>query len=481
VLAGIERTVDIIGITEFVIALASTSISRGAIFFLVTIVLLIFWLFVTWRFHPLFAYSLLVSVAFILLVFSFDTLGTSKIRVLPAVLVLATNLIPDQITGWFIRNERTWFRFMIVGVGVAEVFFFRHYVEWLNILVNGETKPRFAFAKVLGMFSGFVLTSGMVTVALDYEPLVPLEQMLRMSPRVSLIDSGDFNWIELDASKQYLYASGHGLRYLQRYDLTQPSVSPRLSDTPIDGAQSFAYDPDANELYVYNAKTRYLLYIDATTLKLERELPLTDVSPGDSWIAVDSQTNTLLIISESDLETGTPFLVLDRSTGTVLDRRNWGAGNFLMHPTKSIVYLSFFRRIPSLIAYDLKECEVASQVPTNSRVDRLAFLNDSNELLLTLPTESKIAYYDADTLALKRYLDSTFGVRVLAVDSVKKLLFWGSLATGTIDIFDLTTHQRWAGFYLAPWLRTITIDPERSVAYVSAKGALYKLDYGNSH
>lgn len=479
VLAGIEQTIDIIGITEFMIALASTPISRGVIFCLVTIALLAFWLLVTKHFPPLFAYVLVIAVTFILLVFSFNALGISKFRTLPAVLVLATNIIPDQITDRFIRNDKTWSRLMVVGIG-AEAFFFRRYIEWLGMLVKSEATPRFAFAKVLGVFAGFVLTSGMVAVALDYEPLVSLEQRIRMSSRVSLIDVGDFNWIELDVSKQYLYVAGHGLRYLQRYDLTQPAVSPSLSEVPIDGTQSFAYDPDANELYVYNAKTRYLLYIDATALKLKRSLPLPEVAPGDSWIAVDSQTNMLLVVSESDLESGTPFLVLDRSTGTVLDRRDWDAGNLLKHPTKSIVYLSFFRRMPSLIAYDVKKREVVSQVPTNSRVDRLAFLNDSNELLLALPIESKIAYYDADTLALKGYLDATFGVRVLAVDSVKNFLLWGSLATGTIDIFDLTTNQRWASFYLAPWLRTITIDPEHSVAYVSAKGALYKLDYGNS-
>lgn len=481
VLAGIEQTVDIIGITEFVIALASTPISRGVIFFLVTIALLIFWLLMTRHFRPLFAYVLVISITLILLVVSFTALGISKFRVLPVILVLATNIIPDQITDRFIRNDQTWSRLMIVGVGVAEVLFCRRYIEWLDMLATGRATPRFAFAKVLGVFAGFVLTSGMLGVALDYEPLVPLEQRVRISPRVSLIDVGDFNWIELDASKQYLYASGHGLSYLQRYDLTQPAVTPSLSNVPIDGAQSFAYDPNANELYVYNAKTRHLLYIDATTLQLKRELSLPDVSPGDSWIAVDSQSNTLLIVSESDLETGTPFWVLDRSTGTVLDHRDWDAGNLLKHPTKSIVYLSFFRRMPSLIAYDLNECRVISQVPTNSRVDRLAFLNASNELLLALPTESKIAYYDADTLVLKGYRDSTFGVRVLAVDAVRKFLLWGSLATGTIDIFDLTTNRSWASFYLAPWLRTITIDPEHSVAFVSAKGALYKLDYGNSH
>jgi DNA-binding beta-propeller fold protein YncE len=326
---------------------------------------------------------------------------------------------------------------------------------------------------------GLVLTAGVASIALDYPLLAPLEQMIRMSPQVSIIDTGDFNWIEIDDTGQYLYASGHGLQYLRRYDLSSPSAFSLMSDSETDGAQGFAYDPALNEVYVYNARTKNLLYLDASTLELKRSLPLPEVSPGDLWIAVESRSNTITIVSEADVQIGTPFIVLNRSTGAVLDRRNFDAGNLLMHPAKPIVHLSFFRRTTSLISYDLEQRMVLRETPTNSRVDRMAYWKQANELLLASPAESRVARFDADTLEPKGNMASIFGVRVLVVDSMRNFLLCGSLMTGTVAVFDLTTGQQRANFYLGPWLRTIALDSDNGIAYVSANGGLYKLNYGS--
>jgi DNA-binding beta-propeller fold protein YncE len=479
VLSAIEGAFDIIGITEYTIALVSTAVTRGVIFLSLTLVLWAFWTLIEKLFGPLIAYFSIVAATCVLLFVAFRFAGTRRLYAVPAVLILATNLIPDQIVERFRRFGGLWNWFMAVCVGVAEVFLFRRYVEWLQSLIGGEAMPRRASVSILSVLPGLLLTSGVVAVVLEFEPLVPLEQMIRRSPEVTIIDSGDFNWIDIDTSGRYLYASGHGLQHLQRYDLARLSAPPLLSDSPSGRAQGFAYDSDTGEIYVYNGQTEHLLYFDAATLALKRSLPLPGVSPGDPWVAVDRQSDTITVVSEADIRAGMPFIIVNRSTGAILDRRDFDAGNFLVHPDKPILYLSFFRYRTSLIAYDLEQRRTLYEVSTDSRVDRMAYWKQANEVLLASPVESEVTRFDADTLELKGSLRTIFGVRVLAVDPVRNFLLCGSLATGTVAVFDLETGQERASFYLGPWLRTITLDPDGGIAYVSANGALYRLNYGN--
>ena len=118
-------------------------------------------------------------------------------------------------------------------------------------------------------------------------------------------------------------------------------------------------------------------------------------------------------------------------------------------------------------------------VPTDSPADRMAYWKGGNELLLASPLKSRVIRFDADTLESRGIINSIFGVRTLAIDPIRNLLFCGSLTSGTVPIYDLATGQRRISFYLGPWLRTIAIHPSSGTAYVSSNGALYKLSYGH--
>jgi hypothetical protein len=184
-----------------------------------------------------------------------------------------------------------------------------------------------------------------------------------------------------------------------------------------------------------------------------------------------------MIVSEADEQVGTPFLVLDRPTGTVRDRRDLDASNVFHHPDTSRVYLSFFRRKGVLLAYDLRSLTIVAETPVPPRVDRMAYLRATNEILLASPLTSRIERYDAETLRPTGHFDALFGVRVMAVDDRRGLVFGASLATGEVVAIDAASGRRLARFYLGPWLRTIQIHPTRATAYVSSNGALYELRY----
>src|SRR5204862_1393674 len=121
-----------------------------------------------------------------------------------------------------------WDAVIAVAAGAAEVLFLGRYVRWLADLVGGTELSRavrapFAascFAAAVGAVGTGVLCQGM--------PLHPLEQALRSDARVRLLTRGDFNWIELDRSGRYLFATGHGVERLRRYDIANFASPPLL-------------------------------------------------------------------------------------------------------------------------------------------------------------------------------------------------------------------------------------------------------------
>ena len=312
-----------------------------------------------------------------LTIIAFHLLGTQRRLAGLVVAVLATNLMPDAVYERVLVTRRLRDGFMALSIGFAEFFFFRRYLAWAfqampgNWIVQtntfGATVP------------AIVLAAATASMLVNTDTLTDVEQALRMPSSAQILAHGDFNGIELDVSGRYLFVTGHGVSRLRRLDVTKPAGDVLETSVETGGAQGFAYDPVAGELYVFNNNTNQLLYFDAATLQAKRSIAIPDLSPGDPWIAVDARTNTLTIASEADTRTGTPFFVLNRSTGEVLDRRDLEAGNLLLRPDKSRLYLSFYRRSHELVAYDLRTLSVAAEVTSPPRVDRMAYVASTNE------------------------------------------------------------------------------------------------------
>lgn len=462
----LSSLVDPARITLLVIGIAGTPLARVGVFGAAFLLLALIWLGAR-RLGPVRGYGVMIPAAAALALLAFRLTGTSLIFAVPAVILLATNLLPDAIHDRILARPGLRRGFMAAAVGVAEVFFVRRYLAWGFGLRAAAAWP------------ALLLAAGAAALGIGGGALTPIEQALRMPSSARVLALGDFNWIELDQAGQHLFATGHGLPHLLRVavgDRAEPSLA---SAVTTGGAQAFAYDAAAREIYVFNESTRTLLYLDANTLELKRSVPLPELSPGDPWIAVDPGTDTLAIVSEADDEVGTPFMVLDRTTAEIRDRRELDAGNLLLRPDTSRLYLSFFRRRGMLMAYDLRTRSVIAEMPAPPRVDRMAYLPASDEILLANPVASRIERFDAATLAPRGHIEAIFGVRVMALDERRGILFCASLATGEVAAIDLATGRRMGRFYLGPWLRTIQVDPARAIVYASSRGGLYELGYGH--
>jgi len=472
----VERYLGIERLTEFAITVLSTPLARLGLAVLTVVVL---WLVFRWahaRLSAWRAYAATVLVGCSLILALFVATDISLWRALPPMLCLALNQLPIAPAE---RAHPLWSLLMRWGVGVAEVLFFRRYWSWLTTRVPlSATATAAPASPVLASLPGWLITGLAVAVLAGGPGLVQVERAVRMPDGVEILQQRNINGLALDASGRYLFVAGHGVRHLQRIDTRDPGHAMLTSAASTGGAQGVAYDPQTEQLYVLNIATRMLQYYDARTLALLREVPVPDISPGDPWIAADGRTNTLVVASEADQRVGHPFIVVDRQTGRELDRRNVDAGNLLLHPEGTLLYLSFFRNSSSLMAYDLQRREFVAEVGTDARVDRMAFDLARTELLLASPLRSRVLRFDARTLALRGEIKSVFGVRVMAIDTQRDWLVSGSLVTGQIEVQELATGKVLQRIYLGPWLRSIVVDPQTATAYVSANGALYKVPYG---
>jgi DNA-binding beta-propeller fold protein YncE len=269
------------------------------------------------------------------------------------------------------------------------------------------------------------------------------------------------------------------LNYIQVYDLDALDQPPCQAVVENGYAQSFDYNPIDREIYVYNQETQRLLVLDATTLELKKAMSTPQVSPGDAWVVWDQFSDNIVIASEADEWQGFPFIVVNRTTGEVVDAANIESGNIMLHPTKPILYLGFFRRGSELLMYDTQRLEIVRRAPADEHLNRLAFIPDETggELLIASPVDSQVLRFNAETLEYKGAIPSLFGVRTIAVDPLRRLLVAGSLVTNRVEVIDLTSQQRLAEFYIGPWLRTISLDTGSGLAYISTHEGLFTMQY----
>jgi len=344
---------------------------------------------------------------------------------------------------------------------------------------HGEARER--GRRINAWLPSVIVAPALAVLLLNGWSLRGLARWLHADQAVQQFATGDFNGLELDAEQGLLFASGHGTNYLLAYNVEALAQPPRKSQMEVGWAQGFYLNSMHRELYVFNERSRTLLVLDTKTLALKKSVPRLDVAPGDSWIVWDGYTDSIIIVSENGVEDGSPFVVVNRATGELLYtlRRCGGRvcdpGNILLHPSKPLLYLSFWEK---LLAYDIKLRKIVASIEVDRLwADRMDLTPDQRELLVADPVNSAISRFDSETLQLKGSIGTVFGVRTLAVDPVRNLLLAGSLVSNMLDVIDLETRARVAKYYVGPWLRTIALDSAAGVAYVSSIEGLFRVNY----
>lgn len=457
-------------LTVRIIDLMSLPASRGMLFLLFAAMfggLVI----ILRRWFPAREYLILLGAVALTTVILFEITQTPLRHAAIPVILAATNFLPAAFLQRHLNG-----RILAVGVGFTEALAIRRHISWLAGLANWSAAAQ-RVCGILGWGLAVSLVSASMVALIKGERLVPVEQALRTPNTVGIIMKGSINGLSLEPISRRLYVTGHGLENIVEVDIDTPGKASRTSEVVSGGAQGIFLDAQAGELSVFNGDTKQLLFIDAETLSLNRSIDVKLLASGDPWISFDPISDTIALVSEADLDDGVAFVLLDHATGDVLDTRELDAGNILKHPEKPLLYLSFFRRNPEVLIYDMTKRDIIARSPAPARLDRMILMPAANELLVTSPVKSEILRLDADTLATKGAIKGPFGVRTLAVDNERQLLFAGSFVTGQVRVIDTNTWRNVETVYLGPWLRSIELDVATGTAYVSSNGALYSWAY----
>lgn len=457
-------------ITLRIIDLLSLPVSRSLLF-TALVALLGVLVVISLRLRTMQGYALLVGTTLVATLVLFVSTQTPLRHALIPVLLAATNFLPALLLQRHLNST-----VMTVGVGATEGLAIRRHVAWLAELANVESVSQRTISGV-GWALAVIVVSASMVVLVKGGRLIQIEQAFRMPASASVLMREDINGLSLDPVARRLHATGHGLENVIELNADNLSQPPRVSEVDSGGSQSMFRDVQGNGLIVYDGAKKQLLLIDSTTLALTRSIDVSQLSSGDPWFAFDPISNTIALVSEADIDDGVAFLLLDYATGEVLDSRPLDGGNVLKHPDKPWLYLSFFRRNPELLIYDLGNREIIARTPAPARLDRMIIFPATNELLVTSPVSSEIIRLDADTLISKGAIRAPFGVRTLAIDGERQLLFAGSFVTGQIAMIDTATWRTVGTVYLGPWLRSIELDTATGTAFVSSNGALYSWTY----
>lgn len=362
----------------------------------------------------------------------------------------------------------------------STIVVFFHILFALIVLILYLLIVRLPFTKKRKFVSA--VAAGIMTFFISSIDLTDLHRSLFADQAVTKFAQGQYNTMGMDTDNHILYAIGNKINRVHAYKTDALNASPEISEVETGGAETaFFYNPGAKEVYNYNEQTQRLNILDSKTLTLKESVPF-QLAPGGSWIEYDPHTDYIIVVSEGskskgDLEHDISLVLINRTDRKIVKELNLHAPNILLHPTRPLLYLSQFRSARNeIIVYDLESLEISRRTLINARMDRMAHLESVNELLVTIPTKSLIYRLDADTLALKGEIKSSFGVRTLAVDAKRNLLLTLSLVTNIMDVIDLNTYQSINKYYLAPWLRSIILDGN-GTAYVSSFTGLFRVQY----
>lgn len=282
-----------------------------------------------------------------------------------------------------------------------------------------------------------------------------------------VIVKGDYNWIELDPKNKLLYVAGHSTDQVLAYDTTNLSNPAKLSESTNVNAQSFALNLSANEMYYPTADEIIVFNIPDLTIK--ERIPIPHLARGDVWIVWDQQNGQIILSSEADEDSGSPFLIVDRESGNVVYDEPLNAWNIYLNPSQAILYMGSSFRDDRYYLLDTDSHEVVNSVETGEFGNRMVLDVSHDELLIATPFKSKIIRYDPLTLENKGSINGNIGVRSVAIDQKNGLLFAGSIVDNTLRIMDLNTYKVLRTYWVGPWVRSIVPDSENRLAYISTR------------
>jgi DNA-binding beta-propeller fold protein YncE len=101
---------------------------------------------------------------------------------------------------------------------------------------------------------------------------------------------------------------------------------------------------------------------------------------------------------------------------------------------------------------------------------------NTHRLYIGTPLEGSIYVYNLDTMKLEKKIRDTIGLREIALDEDRNLLFAGNYVSGFLSIFDLSNDRLLDRIFIGRKNRQILYDPKRRVVFVTSANGFFAVD-----
>ena len=371
-----------------------------------------------------------------------------------------------------------------LGIG-TEAIIPRPFTIWTAQKLNARHHIKPILNGWLIPVPGAAIASGIATLLLPYSIYMQVGEALFMSPEVTIMTGSQYNeWsphdvsdIARDPATEDLFICGDGLlapKVLRR------GKAPAVSSDIFNGGNEFCeFSASRNLFLTVRRDDAKLLAIDPKKLQINSELTLENLPAGEILMALQDKLGLVAIVSENIYRTneGADIRIVDLDRLATITEIDDDAGYVIAHSNAPVIYINHFGMDIGIRAYDMVTGKLLATSQVFGRSDRMVFDELRNEVLATAPETGEIRRFDAETLKEKEPIKTVFGARGLAIDPTRDLLLVSSFLTNKLDVIDLETGRRLRTYRLGPWLRDVRVAPDKGIAYVASRYALYEVNY----
>ncbi len=149
-------------------------------------------------------------------------------------------------------------------------------------------------------------------------------------------------------------------------------------------------------------------------------------------------------------------------------------GRYLLYgdavPRRSLLVFPLDGRKPFPLVFDW-----LTYFRTFGVINGAAFDPDRNEFYVTFSLGGELGVFDATTFAPKRTIPLELGVREIAFDRRRRLLYVGCYVSGDVVVYDVDHASVKERIYVGPKMRHLSLDEDLDVLLVASKAGFFEI------
>lgn len=363
------------------------------------------------------------------------------------------------------------------GIGAIEmgrIFFFAllgHGIISLGGYVANRCLPR--YMKTAGIVCGAVVVISVMHVM--YWQFTPWDCRSVQNDFIIHYQRPGGYAMALDPAGRYLFSlHGEDVSAIVKLDTAGAGKPEIFGLKKQSRPERLLYDTKRNRIVITNwgAPDQRLVVMDPATFKPVKVLGEDTLCSNPIDITSDREMKYYYVLCEPS----GVVVKLDADTLEETARKkavNVAYGICYNHKRNSVFVSSWM--ISKLVELSAARLRVENVLPTSHIIYNVECDTDNGDVLATNPANRRIDVYDGETLRLKRFIPTDYGVRDMQFDQESNLLVAGSFVTGFLNIIDASTGRSLDKWYAGRIIRGVYYEPDSGRIFAAGKCGILEL------